>query len=68
MKSQKKKLGLSAKMLIGMALGLIVGIIAGPAITWIKPFGTVFVNLLKMCMVPVIFISIALAIAQVADL
>ena len=68
MKSQKKKLGLSAKMLIGMALGLIVGIIAGPAITWIKPFGTVFVNLLKMCMVPVIFISITLAIAQVADL
>ena len=68
MKSQKKKLGLSAKMLIGMVLGLIVGIIAGPSITWIKPFGTVFVNLLKMCMVPVIFISITLAIAQVADL
>ncbi|MDY3280921.1 dicarboxylate/amino acid:cation symporter [Dysosmobacter sp.] len=65
---KKKKIGLSAKMLIGMALGLIVGIVVGPSISWIKPFGTIFVNLLKMCMVPVIFVSITLSIAQVTDL
>lgn len=65
---KKKKISISAAMLISMVLGLVVGIIVGPSIAWIKPFGTIFVNLLKMCMVPVIFVSITLAIAQVADL
>ena len=65
---KKKKISISAAMLISMVLGLVVGIIVGPSIAWIKPFGTIFVHLLKMCMVPVIFVSITLAIAQVADL
>ena len=65
---KQKKFNLSLWMLIGMVAGIIVGAIAGPSISWIKPFGTIFVNLLKMCMVPVIFVSITLAIAQVADL
>ena len=65
---KKRKIGLSVKMLIGMLLGLIVGFAVGPSIAWVKPFGTIFVNLLKMCMVPVIFVSITLSIAQVTDL
>ena len=65
---KKRKINLSVKMLIGMLLGLIVGFAVGPSIAWVKPFGTIFVNLLKMCMVPVIFVSITLSIAQVSDL
>ncbi len=65
---RKKGMRLSTKMLIGMVLGLIAGLIFGPSIAVIKPVGTIFVNLLKMCMVPVIFVSITLSVASVADL
>ncbi len=63
-----KKMKLSTKMLLGMVLGLIAGILIGPPIAVIKPLGTIFVNLLKMCMVPIIFVSITLSIASVSDL
>ena len=42
---KKRKINLSVKMLIGMLLGLIVGFAVGPSIAWVKPFGTIFVNL-----------------------
>ena len=54
-------------MLIAMVLGLIVGIIVGEPIMVIEPFGTAFVNLLKMCMVPIVFTSITLSVSQVED-
>ncbi len=65
---QKKKLSLSAKMLIGMVLGVIAGSFIGSDIAVLQPFGTAFVNLLKMTMVPVIFVSITLSVADVDDL
>lgn len=64
---KRRKLSISIKMLIGMVLGLIVGTAIGEPITVIEPFGTLFINLLKMCMVPVIFTSIVLSVAQVSD-
>lgn len=64
----KKKMNLSTKMLIGMVLGLVSGAIVGPSIAVVAPLGDIFVNLLKMCMVPVIFVSITLSIASVADI
>ena len=64
---EKKGVGLSVKMLIAMVLGLVVGVIVGEPILVIKPFGTAFVNLLKMCMVPVVFVSITLSVGQVED-
>ena len=64
-KEDKKGLGLSVKMLIAMVLGLVVGILIGEPITVIEPFGTAFVNLLKMCMVPIVFTSITLSVSQV---
>ncbi len=62
-----KKLNNSQRMLIGMALGLIAGFIVGPKIAVIKPFGTLFVNLLKMIMVPIVMVSIIMSIANLAD-
>lgn len=63
-----KKIKLSTKMLVGMVLGLICGAMIGPSISVISPVGTIYVNLLKMCMVPVIVVSVVLSIASVADL
>ena len=47
------KLALHWKILIGMILGLLFGIImknlqlVDIVIDWVKPFGTIFINLLK---------------------
>jgi proton glutamate symport protein len=60
----KKKIPLYLKIIIGMALGLIWGMIAvkldlGKATSdWIKPWGTVFLNLLKLIAVPLVFVSL----------
>ena len=50
-----------------MLIGAVVGFILGPEASMFKPLGTIFVNLLKMCMVPVIFLSITLSIGEVSD-
>ena len=65
---KKKKISLPIRMLIGMVLGIIVGIVVGPQMAVIKPFGTAFINLLKMAMVPVVALSITLSVATVDDL
>ena len=56
-----KKLALHWKILIGMILGIIFGFIMnsvdggkGFVTDWIKPFGTIFINLLKLIAVPLI--------------
>jgi Na+/H+-dicarboxylate symporter len=64
---KRKKIPLSIQMLIAMVLGLIAGRIIGPDIAVIKPFGTLFLNLLRMCMMPIIFTSIVLSVASVTD-
>lgn len=63
-----KKLQLWHKILIGLVLGLIAGIIVGPRITVLLPFGTLFVNLLKMIIVPLIFFSLVLGAASITDM
>lgn len=68
MQAKKKKISVATQMLIGMVLGITLGLIVGPPIGVIKPFGTAFINLLKMCMVPIVFVSITLSIANVDNL
>ena len=49
------------KIIIGMVLGVIYGLIANHigwvsfTNDWIKPWGTIFVNLLKLIAVPLVF-------------
>lgn len=64
MQRPRKKISIATKMFIGMVLGISVGLFVGPEISVIKPFGTAFINLLKMCMVPIVFVSITLSIAN----
>ena len=60
-----KKLELHWRILIGMVLGLLFGFIMlqtswGKEFTndWIKPLGTIFVNLLKLIAIPLILASL----------
>lgn len=70
-----KKLPLHLKILIGMFLGVIFGFImmqvdGGKSFTidWIKPLGTIFVNLLKLIAIPLIIASLLKGISDLKDI
>jgi len=64
----KKKMSLYTKTLLGMVLGAIVGFIVGPKIEMIEFVGNIFLRTLQMAVVPLIFFSVATAIASMGDL
>ena len=68
----KKKLSLPAKIFIGMLAGIIVGLlfIKNPAFTtdYLKPIGTIYINLLKFLVVPVVLFSITDGVISLKDL
>jgi Na+/H+-dicarboxylate symporter len=70
----KLKLNLQTKILLGMLLGVLFGSIAihfrlGQFTTnWVKPFGTIFINLLKAVAVPLVFVSLVKGIASLSDI
>ncbi|MCW2119968.1 Na+/H+-dicarboxylate symporter [Flavobacterium sp. 7A] len=69
-----KKLELHWKILIGMIAGLLFGFLMknleqkGIVVDWIKPFGTIFINLLKMIAVPLIVVSLIVGLADLKDI
>ncbi|MFQ3341801.1 MAG: proton glutamate symport protein [Flavobacteriaceae bacterium] len=70
-----KKLALHWKILIGMAIGVAFGIIlsfieGGDAFirNYIKPFGTIFINLLKLIAVPLILASLIKGVSDLKDI
>ena len=68
------KIAIHWKILIGMVLGLGFGFLMknleqnGIVIDWVKPFGTVFINLLKMIAVPLIVVSLIVGISDLKDI
>lgn len=64
----KKKISLANKILIGMILGAVTGLVVGPKITCIAVIGDVFLRLLRMSVVPLIFANVVLAVAGMGDL
>lgn len=69
-----KKLALHWQILIGIAAGILFGLLgaemgwASYIEDWIKPFGTIFINLLKMIAVPLIVTSLVTGIANLKDI
>ena len=70
-----KKLALHWKIIIGMVLGIIFGFIMntvdggkGFVTDWIAPFGTIFINLLKLIAVPLILASLIKGISDLKDI
>lgn len=65
-------MNLSIKIFISLVLAVIVGLIAGePALPfinwWIAPIGTIFINLIKMMIVPVVFFSLVVGMTSLGD-
>jgi Na+/H+-dicarboxylate symporter len=61
------RLELWKKILIGMILGVIVGTVMGPNAEILKPLGTLFVNAIKMLIVPLVFFSLIVGITSMQD-
>ncbi|MBQ7535310.1 MAG: dicarboxylate/amino acid:cation symporter [Stomatobaculum sp.] len=64
----KKKMSLATKTFIGFGLGIIIGLIAGEKASVIKPLGTIFLNMIKMIVVPMVFCSITAGVASLGDI
>lgn len=68
------KLDLHWKIIIGLILGLLFGILAasqgwgGFTNDWIAPFGKIFINLLKLIAVPLVLSSLITGVASLSDL
>jgi len=68
------KLALHWKIIIGLILGLLFGIISasqgwgGFTNDWIAPFGKIFINLLKLIAVPLVLSSLITGVASLSDL
>ena len=66
-----KKMQLSTKILIGLGAGILAGILlqGSPAVAnaWIKPFGTLFLNLIKMIIVPLVLASLVVGTCGLGD-
>lgn len=55
------------KMLIGVGLGVVSGILLGPRAEALKPLGTVFLGLLNMLVVPLVFASMVGGVTSIND-
>ncbi len=55
------------QVLIGLVLGLIVGMILGPNASVFDPLGKLFLNTIKMLVVPLIFITLICGVTSMAD-
>lgn len=66
----KTHMSLPKQMAIGMLLGILVGLII-PAIgidaAWFKPFGQIFITLIRMVVVPLVFFTLIAGAASVSD-
>tara|TARA_A100001011_G_scaffold226126_1_gene234153 strand:+ start:1299 stop:2555 length:1257 start_codon:yes stop_codon:yes gene_type:complete len=70
-----KKISLHWKIIIGMFLGVIIGLIfssfSGGSIiitNFVKPFGTIFINSLKLIAIPLILASLIKGISDLKDI
>lgn len=70
-----KKLALHWQIILGMVLGVLFGLLllnfeGGKSfvINWIKPFGTIFINSLKLIAVPLILASLIKGVSDLKDL
>lgn len=72
-----KKLALHWQIIIGMILGVLIGFIATFVggeegkkliVDWVKPFGTNFINLLKLMAIPLILSSLVKGVSDLRDI
>lgn len=73
--TRKRSLPLHWKIVIGMLLGVVFGLVMWQVdggktfvVNWIKPWGSIFINLLKLIAIPLIFASLIKGISDLKDI
>ena len=62
-----EKISLPMQVIIALVLGVVVGLLLfgqDNVANYIKPFGDVFLNLIKMIIIPIVFCALALSISN----
>jgi len=65
-----RRISLPMQVIIALVLGIIVGLLLyghDEIANYIKPFGDIFLNLIKMIVIPVVFCSLALSISNLGE-
>ena len=68
---KKFKFTLAYQILVGLVLGIIVGAVfyGNPAVdTYLQPIGTIFINMIKMIVIPIIVSTLIIGVAGTGDL
>lgn len=69
-----KKMSLAMQIFIGLGLGIAAGLVflaigkADWAVSYVKPFGTIFLNLIKFIVVPIVLCSIISGVISMQDI
>ena len=66
----KRKISLPTQVIIALVLGVIVGLLLfgqDNLANYIKPFGDIFLNLIKMIIILIVFCALALSISNLGD-
>ena len=72
--ASSKELSLPARILIGLALGIVWAVLSSFlgwsrfTLDWVAPFGEIFINLLKLIAVPLVLFSIISGVSGLSDL
>jgi aerobic C4-dicarboxylate transport protein len=62
------RLHLYVQVLIGIAIGTVLGFVAPDTAAAMKPLGDAFVKLIKMVIAPIIFATVVVGIAKIGDM
>ena len=69
-----KRIPLYLQILIGMIAGVLIGLCSVQfgfqqlTLDWIKPFGTIFMKMLKMIAMPLVLASLVTGVASLKDI
>jgi Na+/H+-dicarboxylate symporter len=59
------KSNLLIRILLGLVLGAVAGLVFGPKIVWVTPLGNIFVRSLKMIVMPVVMFTLIVGAASI---
>ena len=62
-----KDIKLWHKVTIGLVAGVLVGMIWGEDASYLKPIGDIFIRLIKMIIIPLIYLSIVMGMTSITD-
>jgi Na+/H+-dicarboxylate symporter len=64
----KSRFGLGTRILIGMIVGAVAGVVFGQGATVVEPLGDLFIRLLMMAAIPLVFFNLLAGLTALTDL